>query len=824
MRKTFLTFCVAVLSLFAVSSCYDDSSLWTEIDNLKDKVAALEAKINEQVETLNNTIGALDAKVAVVKVEKNAAGNYVLTFSNSETLEISAADANANNTGLVTTVTEDGVTYWAVVGADGKVTKLDAVVHPDTKLLFKVDSETGLLQVSYDGKNYESTGVFVNDETTFNVVQNFVDAEDHVVITVGGVEYKLPKVSVNRFEIVSGMQYFAYNEWGEPETKVIPVDMAGIVSYMVAKAPAGWTVKLSDKGLEVTAPYEDDYEADQSGVIEIWVVTEDGQTKVSSVKVSVGATPATFAFANNFEDVNVTFGVNDMIYFGVSKAGEYDADEVVTKVLESQYELAEGVFANGEDPQTGNYNLTGEYKFADLLGSAPVAGETYTFWSVIPTFETDWTAWPPISTMKVAAEDIVLNDVTVYTVTVKSEATFKDAALDVAVAGVDKYYLGFIEMSYSNQFYNYLNPEDLASSLVELEVMMSYQGMTFWELITEGFNMMMMPGAANSMLAEGKVLDASYKGNLSDFVNCVPGTEYAVILLPIEAGKTGADYTAADYAVLDPIKLPALQYDGTATVTFAEAATEVTSSSFNLAVESTGDRVYYAVTGAGEFDTTNPDLIMDLVEGFLSFFTAADEKSFVIKAEKTVWGEPLMPGTEYDVVAFAVSSDGKCSNAVSKTVKTAEFEYSKVVSVTDVKVAVVEGDYDPLASVTFTVSGDAKAIYYYMTSVTNWQGDPAFPDAVEDPDGYAAYLKRIVYSTFDPSETTIFAHREALTSENFKDGKVTITGGTPDEYGVYPLEIGNSHPRVIFAFAEDAEGKFSPVVKSAEFSTADMGE
>jgi len=805
MRKTFLTFCVAALSLLAVSSCYDDTKLWEGIDDLKSRVDALEAKINEQVKTLNGIIGAVDAKVAVVKVEKNAAGNYVLTFSNNETLEISAADANANNTGLVTTVTEDGVTYWAVVGADGKAVKLNAVVHPDTKLLFKVDSETGLLQVSYDGKNYESTGVFVNDETTFNVVEKFVDAEGYVVLTVGGVEYQLPKVSLNRFEIVSGMQYFGYGEYGQPETKVIPVDMAGFVSYMVAKAPAGWTVKLSDKGLEVTAPYEDDYEADQSGVIEIWVVTEDGQTKVSSVKVSVGATPATFAFANNFEDVTVTFGVNDMIYFGVSKAGEYDADEVVAKVLESQYELAKGVFANGEDPQTGNYNLTGEYKFADLLGSAPVAGETYTFWSVIPTFETDWSSWPPVSTMKVAAEDIVLNDVTVYTVTAKAEATFKDAALDVAVAGVDKYYLGFIELSFSNLFFNYgmIDPEDIAGSLLMIEEMMSYQGLTFWDLITEGFNAG-TPGG-NSFLAEGKVLDASYKGNLSDFVNCVPGTEYAVILLPIEAGKTGADYTAADYAVLDPIELPALQYDGTATVTFAEAATEVTLSSFNLAVDSTGDRVYYAVTEAGDFDTTDPNLVVELVEGFISFFTAVDEKEFVIKAEKTVWDEPLMPGTKYDVVAFAVSADGKCSNAVSKTVKTAEFAYNDDVKVTSISVTAE----NEVGTAVFNITGDAKKLYYYSTVLEYSAGNPAFPDAEADPEGYAEYLKMLVFNSFDPNATSSIPQAVELTSENFKDGVATVK-----------FDVGNAKPRVVFGFVQAADGTYSCPVKSNEFKDA----
>ena len=316
MKRHFLSglkaFAVSVMTLLAVS-CYDDSKIWDSFDDLKNRVDALEAKINEQVGTLNKVIGNLEAKVAVVKVEKNAAGNYVLTFSNNETLEISAADANANNTGLVTTVTEGDVTYWAVVGADGKVTKLDAVVHPDTKLSFKVDPETGILLVSYDGQSYESTGVFVNDDTTFNVVEKFVNAEGYVVITVGGVDYQLPKVSANTFEILSGMVFFSAGE-----TKTIPVDMSGIVTSMVAKQPSGWTVELTDGGLNVTAPAEESEEGDEDdwmgddwgplsadvendtyGKIEIWVVTEDGKTIVGTLTVSLEGMFAEVSYAQD---------------------------------------------------------------------------------------------------------------------------------------------------------------------------------------------------------------------------------------------------------------------------------------------------------------------------------------------------------------------------------------------------------------------------------------------------------------------------------------------------------------------------------------------
>ena len=53
MRKTFLTFCVAALSLFAVSSCYDDTALWGEVDALKAKVETLQNKLNEDVAAIN---------------------------------------------------------------------------------------------------------------------------------------------------------------------------------------------------------------------------------------------------------------------------------------------------------------------------------------------------------------------------------------------------------------------------------------------------------------------------------------------------------------------------------------------------------------------------------------------------------------------------------------------------------------------------------------------------------------------------------------------------------------------------------------------------
>ena len=64
MKKTLFTalraMCVGAMTLFAVS-CYDDSALWSEIEDLDARLTALEEKLNTEVATLNNKLGALEA-------------------------------------------------------------------------------------------------------------------------------------------------------------------------------------------------------------------------------------------------------------------------------------------------------------------------------------------------------------------------------------------------------------------------------------------------------------------------------------------------------------------------------------------------------------------------------------------------------------------------------------------------------------------------------------------------------------------------------------------------------------------------------------------
>ena len=237
MRKTFKFFCVAAISLLAVSSCgkIEDSlnDLKTGLENLTARVEKLENKLNEDVATINSKIAGLEAaykaadaellatlqnadkelaasittltasldaldgkvdgfiksdaaailaaieelkaadealadvdseilaalvNVGVTKVEKNEAGNAVLTFTDGSTLEVPAQPG----TGVVTVVEVEGVKYWAVV-VDGEPVSLEVPVGHN-ELEFMVDEDGALLFSVDGGANWNETGAYVAED------------------------------------------------------------------------------------------------------------------------------------------------------------------------------------------------------------------------------------------------------------------------------------------------------------------------------------------------------------------------------------------------------------------------------------------------------------------------------------------------------------------------------------------------------------------------------------------------------------------------------------------------------------------------------------
>ena len=842
MRKTFLTFCTAVLALLAVSSC---GKIWDEFDNvqgqiddLKAKLEALEARLNSEISGLNTKIsaletfkgtatetisglvadldaldGALDGKVsdftaalealqgelgqkyqelkgadaeilaaltqvAVTKVEKKDNGNVVLYFADGTSVEIPSS-ANASNEGFVTVV--DG--KWAVVGADGQTTVLDAEVHPDTKLTFKVNPETKELLYSLDGEEYQPTGAYVSDEQ-FSVITNVVDGDDVVTVTIGGVDYSFPKATTNTFDIVSGKVFFQ-----SYETKSVPVAMKGVVSSMVANAPAGWNVKLTNGGLSVTAPGAsmDDWgdlvpenPGDEvAGVVEIWVVTEDGKTFVGKLGVTL-ASQSDYAVITITEKSNVRFDVGPMFamgdfYYGACKYEDYDPEALNTAIagIMDYDNMPKGVnrffdMTYGDEPWL-------ETTLEEILGSEVELGSTYVVWGYC--YETGYDPMTWTRTVISTANDFIASFVTPTSVEFTSSASWNKADLTVKVAGAEKY-LGLVMDAETYSMYApMLQPESLAEMGMTLEYALTQMGM--YAYYTEDYE-----GALSAFGLEEEYLD--YAEPL------VAGTEYKVVVLPFEPYRDPASYTFNDLAV-HTVKTADLTYGGQGVVTFGEPTVSYTT--FDIDINSTGAMTVYNCWTTEEYEALEAEMPAGETMGDYLMLNYGQLNMFDVPSTTAYFGNypSLQPGTSYTVAAIAIDADGKCSDVVTIVVETLAIPYDTTGSlVATIESVVFDPENAKNVTVTYNVTGAAKLALYANTSGAAC--------------AYTASASNV--SVWEMRLVNEPMHYQ-LSKHDVVDGKVTVTYknySTSNKYVYFmPYNVDENGTLVSFAAAKTAD-------------------
>ena len=126
MKKLFFWAVIAFTAVFsACSDSYDDTELHNELNNLKDRVAKLEAwqkQVNEDVAALKAIAESLDGAKFITNVETVAEG-YKITFSDGKTVTVKHGDkgeqgeqGEKGNTPAIGIAEEDGVYYWTLDG------------------------------------------------------------------------------------------------------------------------------------------------------------------------------------------------------------------------------------------------------------------------------------------------------------------------------------------------------------------------------------------------------------------------------------------------------------------------------------------------------------------------------------------------------------------------------------------------------------------------------------------------------------------------------------------------------------------------------------
>ena len=305
---------------------YDDEAIWTEVEQIKDRVETLEQaviKTNEDIVALQTIVAALQNNVYVVAVNTTTDG-YIIEFSDGTTATINngkdgANGQNGTNAPVISVKQgEDGNYYWTLDGewllVDGERVRANGIdgengangtdgtdaIAPQVR----INDVTKEWEISTDGGyTWTSTGVVAegkdgangsngsngtngsNGDSLFKKVDT--SNPDYVVITLtDGTELRLARYdeSCPNFIIVDAPAV-AKVEYGTSVEFVVEAD--NIADY-VANAPQGWRAHYSENILTITAPAKDLCHYDKEGTIAITVVSNEGKSAIVKLTVVAG--------------------------------------------------------------------------------------------------------------------------------------------------------------------------------------------------------------------------------------------------------------------------------------------------------------------------------------------------------------------------------------------------------------------------------------------------------------------------------------------------------------------------------------------------------
>ena len=685
MKKTFRSILAGALSLLAVS-CYDDSLVLDEIDDIKGRLTAIENTLNAEVGGVNDLLSrveALEGKVAAIKVETDANGVTTLTLSDNSTVVLSKNG--------VLTLTDEG--EWATVAANGTVTPLG--VSLGHNLTFKV--ENGVLMYAPAGSTeYVATDVKVS-EYTAHVIGNIVPAADgkSVAVTIGGQTISLAlaaqsgEITLSRSEM-----YVAY---GLSKT----VTLTGAEDFYVAAKPDGWKVTVDGNVLTVSAP--------SKAAAELGVVENEGQIVVHadadgcayasmtvksgdafSIEVDTATGMVTFFNALSVEYPDLT-GMGSPTYgFGDALVGIIPlSDMQYVGSVDILLEMAEygnipgGYLANiksnnllGKPYEAGKYEEdTFSISISDLGSSFYPAAEIeegvhYAVWAVPQTDKVlkDLYTVAYYKPVKVVVEGV--------------DTTFNDVTIKPTLLGAVEYYANVFEAS--------MFEEMPMKHFLET----GYMGIGPWKQFQQSGNGAAM-GTKIESGVEVKLSYLQYDNPLK------PATEYVGYVFPIQDGKAPADYvyeTDLEPYIFRFTTDPLVEGAPAATLTLSDA-TDYSSISVSVKVPE-GTSAYYKFYNLGAADDmTDAELAVELMSD--CYYPAT--------ADKVVKESYLSGGDQKELVVATVTADGKY--AITREVfATKSYPYSDAITVAvdSVTPNAETGEY----TVVFSVTGATKFVAY----------------------------------------------------------------------------------------------------------------
>lgn len=293
------------LMVLALGACKTDD-LERDIDALKDRVTAMEAKVDRLNESMNMIRVALDGNKTIQSYTENEDGSYTLTLSDGNTITLTQGKIGTIDEYQEVSISSNG--NWVIGGVETKHHAVAADGEPGVTPQFRLAMESEgkyYWEVNYDGeltweevKNQQGTRVYASASGSSSVAGPIASAAPNatgdkfeITLTGSDTKYEIPIVSGLACAITDpNPENMENGYWIVPTNTgaTTSIDLKG--EAVLISAPEGWTVTASIDNsnpttLSVTPPNQDGAE----GVIILqvhkglhWAID---QIKVRSKKV-----------------------------------------------------------------------------------------------------------------------------------------------------------------------------------------------------------------------------------------------------------------------------------------------------------------------------------------------------------------------------------------------------------------------------------------------------------------------------------------------------------------------------------------------------------
>lgn len=290
------------LMVLSLGACKTDD-LERDIDALKDRVTAMEAKVDRLNESMNMIRVALDGNKTIQCYTENEDGSYTLTLSDGNTITLTQGEIGATDVYQEVSISTDG--NWVIGGVETEHRALAVGGEPGVTPQFRLTMESEgkyYWEVSYDGeltweevKSQQGTRVYASASGSSSVAGPIASAAPNatgdkfeITLTGSGTKYEIPIVSGLACAITEPALEDGF--WIVPTNTgaTTPIDLKG--EAVLISAPEGWTVTASIDNsnpttLSVTPPNQDGADGIITLQVNKGVYWAIDQIKVRSKKV-----------------------------------------------------------------------------------------------------------------------------------------------------------------------------------------------------------------------------------------------------------------------------------------------------------------------------------------------------------------------------------------------------------------------------------------------------------------------------------------------------------------------------------------------------------